>query len=294
MQIQSHLNSTTEQLTQSNITETPRLDAETLLMHALNINRAYLYAHFDDRIPESKLLILNNYLNQRLSGIPIAYILGEKEFWSLNFKVTPAVLIPRPETEHLVEAVLTLLDAQLYLKENNQTSYNILELGTGSGAIAISLAKERPHWKILACDNSESALAVAQDNAKRLLPNYLQSERLKFQYSHWFNQIPEQKFSAIISNPPYIDAQDPHLKALQHEPMSALISGENGLQDIREIIKKSHHYLEPNGILLLEHGNTQAKAVSEIFESFGFTNITTLQDLAACDRITYGMKNSLF
>lgn len=280
--LQTWLEKATEKLKNTHhnaISQTPRLDAETLLIHTLKISRAYLYGHFDDSISEEMLALLEKHVSQRLSGIPIAYILKEKEFWSLNFKISSAVLIPRPETEHLVETSLTLL-----LHKQN---VKILELGTGSGAIAISLIKERPHWEILASDNSEKALAIARENAIRLLPESAGTQ-LSFQYSDWFQKIPLQKFSAIISNPPYIEAEDPHLEALAHEPMSALISADKGLADIQKIISKSPDYLESHGYLLLEHGNTQANAVSDMLQKAGFKQITTLKDLAGHDRVTYG------
>lgn len=275
MNIQTWLNSAAERL--QNISTTFHLDAEMLLLYVLHINRTFLYTYPEKNIPEKSLQILNNLLEQRLSGIPVAYLLQEKEFWSMSFKVTPDVLIPRPETEHLVETLLNLLDTH--------KPQRILELGTGSGAIAIALAKERPHWEIIACDNSKPALAIAQENADRLLPNHA---LLSFQYSHWFEHIALQTFSAIISNPPYIAAEDPHLQKLTFEPSNALISESNGLRDIQKIITGSPAYLNPEGYLLLEHGNKQAAAVSAIFNSLGFKNITTIQDLGGHDRLTFG------
>lgn len=268
MNIQHWLLKTTKQLA--------RLDAEMLLMHTLQVNRTYLYTHGDTLISEESSKLLNNFVEKHLSGMPIAYILGEKEFWSMTFKVSPDVLIPRPETEHLVETLLDLLDIQ---------KHSILELGTGSGAVAIALAKERPNWKILACDNSEAALLIAKENATRLLP---ENSLLSFQYSHWFNNIPQQQFCAIISNPPYIANNDPHLNALKYEPSNALISGSEGLNDIQEIITQSIYYLKPSGYLLLEHGNAQASAIRSLLQRMNFTNIKTIQDLAGHDRITLG------
>lgn len=260
-------------------------DAEILLLYALNISRAFFYTHPETIIPPEKLLLLESFLTRRLSGEPIAYILGEQEFWSMTFKVTPDVLIPRPETEHLVEIILNHFD--------EKAPRTILELGTGSGAIAIALAKERPHWKIIAVDVSESALAIAQKNAAYLLPSTTQvSKSLTFYQSHWFQNLPihfQHTFSVIISNPPYIAENDRHLPALAHEPLTALVSGPDGLQDIREIITQSPLYLKPNGLLLLEHGFEQANAVSELFNQTQFTHVFTWKDLAGHDRITGGI-----
>ncbi len=258
-------------------TNTSKLDAEVLLTHALHINKAQIYAHPEREISSHALEILDTHLKQRLTGIPIAYILGEKEFWSLSFKVTSDVLIPRPETEHLVETVLELL---------SESEEKILELGTGSGAIAIALAKERPQWNILACDYSKAALAVAQENAMHLLPPHQKS--LSFCHSNWFKNIPQQTFSAIISNPPYIANHDPHLKNLQHEPIKALTSGCDGLDDIRKIITQSPSYLQSGGILLLEHGYNQADAIKQLFDEMHFIHVNTFKDLGHHDRITFG------
>lgn len=264
------------------ISSTPRLDAEILLLHTLKINKTKLYTDPHTLILDTQLTRLSDLLEQRLTGKPIAYILGEKEFWSMTFKVSPDVLIPRPETEHLIELTLSLLDTQ-----KPQT---ILELGTGSGIIAITLAKECPHWKIIACDNSLTALKIATQNAQQLLPP---QTNIFFFQSNWFSQIPPQKFSAIISNPPYIAENDTHLLDLQYEPINALISGENGLDDIRKIIVQSSSYLLPNGMLLLEHGFNQGESVREIFKKAHFTQIKTYPDLSGQDRITMGKINKV-
>lgn len=273
--IQTWLQKTTEQFTA--VSKTARIDAEALLLYALKMPRVFIYSHGDTVLSKALLDRLEQQCIQRLSGMPIAYILSEKEFWSMTFYVSPDVLIPRPETEHLVEIILAKLDGN--------TSHTILELGTGSGAIAIAIAKERPDWRIVATDNSQAALRIAQKNAIHLLPA---SDHLSFQYSHWFEQIPPKKFSAIISNPPYIATNDSHLEKLQHEPSCALLSGTDGLDDIQIIITQSIHYLEPNGWLFLEHGNTQAAMIIALFQSMHFTDIQTYQDLAQHDRVTCG------
>lgn len=263
------------------ITPTPRLDAEIILLHALKINRTKLYTHPETLISDTHLTLLSYLLEQRLASKPIAYILGEKEFWSMSFKVTPDVLIPRPETEHLIELALSLLDTH--------QSHTILELGTGSGIIAITLAKECPNWKILACDISASALEIAQENAQQLLPS---QTNLSFCLSNWFNNIPSQTFSAIISNPPYIAENDPHLSALEYEPINALTSGNDGLEDIKKIITQSPIYLASGGMLLLEHGYNQGKAIRELFKETNFEKILTHSDLSEQERVTIGKKAS--
>jgi release factor glutamine methyltransferase len=277
MNLKNWLTQAEQQL--SPISSTPRLDAEVLLFYALNINKTKLYTAPETLISDIHLSTLTNLLSQRIAGNPIAYILGEKEFWSMNFKVTPAVLIPRPETEHLIELSLSLLDTH--------QSHTILELGTGSGIIAITLAKERPNWQILACDISSSALDVAKENAKQLLSS---QNNLSFCQSNWFNDIPSQTFTTIISNPPYIAENDTHLTALQYEPINALTSGSDGLDDIRKIITKSPSYLSSEGMLLLEHGYNQANAIQEIFKEANFSQIKTYRDLGGQERVTVGKK----
>lgn len=304
MTLQDWLNHAAEQFTM--VSETPKLDAETLLTHTLEKNRAYLYAHGDELLSSQILSQLTFFYEKRISGMPLAYVIGEKEFWSLSFKVSSDVLIPRPETEHLVEIALEVLDgrkippgpplekggntredlvkARNVVTHVSKTETHVLELGTGSGAISIALAKERPDWHIFACDNSPNALKIAEENAHRLLT---ENHQLLFQYSHWFQQIPKKKFSAIIANPPYIKINDPHLQNLSFEPLNALVSGPDGLQDIREIIEQSPDFLSPHGYVFLEHGYTQAQDVRTLFQSAGFSGIETCTDLSGNDRITF-------
>jgi release factor glutamine methyltransferase len=212
----------------------------------------------------------------RLDGQPIAYLTGEREFWSLTLKVNPHTLIPRPETETLVEWALSL-----DLPEQAQT----LDLGTGSGAIALALASERPSWRVLGVDCSEQALLVARENVLAL--GFTQVELLR---SAWFESIGERRFDLIVSNPPYVQEGDPHLAQgdLRFEPISALVAAGNGFADLQTLATDSRQYLAEGGWLLLEHGYTQGAAVREILSERGFSRVQTRCDLAGQERITGG------
>lgn len=255
--------------------ESPALDAELLLSHVLACNRVMLHTWPEKNISEQALKQFEILCEQRAKGVPMAYLLGQQAFWRFELLVTPDVLIPRPETELAVEVTLELL------KENAHST--VLELGTGSGAIALALAYEQPQWNIIATDNSESALAVAQQNAKRLGLSNIQWKK-----SHWFSQLLAQKFHLIVSNPPYIMPDDPYLAALQYEPQTALVAAENGTADLEEIIKHAPQYLLPQGFLVLEHGYQQAEIVQSLLLEAGFKNIETQLDLARHPRITWG------
>lgn len=258
------------------ITEEARLDASLLLSHSLEQPRSWLIAHDDDELTEAQLDQFESLCRRRTNGEPMAYITGEKEFWSISLKVGPGVLVPRPETEGLVETALTKLPA---------TQCHILDLGTGSGAIACALATERPDATLLAIDASDTALEIAKGNAERLQLNNLQ-----FKTSHWFSELSDQRFDLIVSNPPYVEDSDPHLEALQHEPLTALTAGADGLDDLRVIVSQSPERLTTGGWLLVEHGAQQGQAVQQLFIAAGFSNISTRQDLAGLDRITLGQK----
>lgn len=226
---------------------------------------------------QQQLNKFNKYLAQRKEGIPIAYILGYKEFWSMSFKVTPDVLIPRPETELLVEQAIS---ACSHLKQPT-----ILELGTGSGAIAIALGKELPDAKITATDISDSALNIARENAHNN-----QIKNIEFTHSDWFSNV-RRRFDIIVSNPPYIDLGDPHLNhEIRFEPMLALVSGIDGLDDIRTILSNADSHLKEQGKLLLEHGYNQGKQLRKLMTKTGLVDCHTIKDYSSNDRISEGKK----
>ncbi len=258
------------------VSDSSQLDAEVLLSDCLQVNKSYLYTWPEKTLSATQLQQLQEWLTLRLQGCPIAYIVGHREFWSLDFKVTPATLIPRPETELIVEICLQQLsDAQQY----------ILELGTGSGAIAIALAHERPQWHILASDNSSDALAVAEYNARQLAVSNIQ-----FSQNDWFDNIAAQQFAAIISNPPYIAKDDPHLQQgdVKFEPLVALVAEKEGIAALDTIIKNAPQYLASQGLLVLEHGYQQASQVRQQMEQCGFEKVLSYRDLAGHERVTVG------
>lgn len=258
-----------------------RLDAEILLAQLLNASRSYLYAHGEQRLTAEQHASFQVLVDKRCTGVPIAYLTGIKEFWSFSLKVNQHTLIPRPSTEKLVEATLELLQ--------NQAQAKILDLGTGSGAIAIALAKERPDWQITACDKSEKALRLAKENAEKLT-----AHNIRFHCSDWFSRLPDSRYHAIVSNPPYIAEHDPHLQQgdVQFEPVEALVSGIDGLDDLRAIGQQSRHFLLPEGFLLLEHGYDQKMAITSILEKSGYKNIRCWQDDEGIDRVCAGQQQS--
>lgn len=259
----------------SPLTPDARADTETLLSHVLGKNRAYLYAHPEKTLSASHAAAFEQLVLARIKGMPVAYLLGYRDFWSLSLKVTPDTLIPRHETERLVELALELLP--------EQTPKRILDLGTGSGAIALALAIERPHWEIDAVDYSLDALAVAQDNAKT---HHIHNVR--FIHSNWFAALGNTRYHAILANPPYIHPNDPHLKQgdLRFEPQSALVSGQDGLADLQYIILHSKEYLLPEGLLLLEHGFEQKNQINAILNGLNYKNIHCWQDFLGQDRVS--------
>lgn len=258
-------------------TESPRLEAELLMCLALGCDRSYLYGH-----PEAMLstLQINQYrhlLDRRRAGEPLAYITGFKEFWSLPMCVTKEVLIPRPETELLVELALDCFPAQ--------QAVNVADLGTGCGAVACAIAHERPLWRITATDRSEPALKIACRNAKTLgLAN------IDLLAGHWLCPLVRRRFELIVSNPPYVGENDPHLAQsdLAREPCHALISRHEGLADIQQIVSDAPHCLSDKGILILEHGHDQGARVRQIFGNKGFREIRSHVDLAGIERVTLG------
>lgn len=254
-----------------------RLEAELLLGHLLQKNRAYLFAYPEQVLSPDQWAQYQQLITQRSQGMPIAYLTGSREFWSLNLKVNQHTLIPRHETERLVELALELIPDTLDTR--------ILDLGTGSGAIALAIGKERPDWKITACDYSEEALSVAKENARHLGIN-----NVSFYHSNWFNALPDIRYHAILSNPPYIAEQDPHLKEgdLRFEPSNALASGQEGLADLQYIINEAYNYLLPEGLLLLEHGYDQKIRVSAVLNKLGYNRVYCWQDLQGHDRVSGG------
>lgn len=257
---------------------TARLDAELLLAAALGKSRSFLHTWPERIVPSEAALTFAEYLQRRRGGEPVAYILGQQGFWKLDLEVAPHTLIPRPDTELLVEAALELLPA---------TPAKVLDLGTGSGAIALALASERPAWKVTAVDRVLEAVALAERNRQRLHLN-----NATVLSSHWFSALQGQRFELIISNPPYIAAADPHLSAgdVRFEPASALVSGADGLDDLRLIISQAPQHLNAAGWLLLEHGYDQAGAVRELLTRHGFEQVESRQDLAGHERISLGRR----
>ena len=256
-----------------------RLDAEILLLHSLNKPRTFIYTDSDYILSKQELVHLENLLSRRLQSEPVAYIIGYKEFWSLELKVTPDVLIPRPETELLVEQVLDKLP--------KDQSVNIADIGTGSGAIAISLAKERPNWTIHAVDLSIKALNIAKENAvKNKIKNIIFYHADLFS---GFNNL-DFKFDAIVSNPPYIDINDEYItdlnkEELKYEPKMALVADNQGMAVIEKLITESRNYLVNNGLLFFEHGYQQKSLIENFLLQFSLFNIRLLKDLNNHNRI---------
>ncbi|WP_462381995.1 peptide chain release factor N(5)-glutamine methyltransferase [Pseudomonas sp. Marseille-QA0892] len=255
---------------------TARLDAELLLAHVLGKPRTYLRT-WPDRSPDvEQVSQFHCLLKRRRAGEPVAYLLGHQGFWSLDLEVAPDTLIPRPETELLVEAALSL---------DVHEHASALDLGTGTGAIALALASERPTWSLVGVDRMPGAVALAERNRQRLaLPN------ARFLESHWFAALKGERFDVIVSNPPYIAVDDQHLTQgdVRFEPLSALVAGVDGLDDLRLIIERSPDYLVPGGWLLLEHGYDQAEAVTTLLAARGFKDISNRRDLAGHIRISLG------
>ncbi len=250
-------------------------DAEQLLAHVLRRPRSWLFAHGDESLDAQASADFAALLARREAGEPVAYLTGRRGFWRFDLQVTADTLIPRPETELLVELALALLPPD--------TPARVADLGTGSGAIALAIAHERPRATVIATDASDRALAVAARNAQALgLTN------LDFRHGDWMTPLGNERFALIASNPPYIADGDPHLAALRHEPRKALTSGADGLDDIRRIVARAPAHLLSGGWLLLEHGFDQGGAVRGLLQAAGFVDVATHQDLEARDRITLG------
>jgi release factor glutamine methyltransferase len=256
--------------------EDARRDVQVLLGFALGKSRAWLVAHSGDTVEEESAQRFRTLLGRRVRGEPVAYLVGEREFYGLAFRVTPEVLIPRPETELLVDAALERLPAD--------ADRNVVDLGTGSGCIAIAIAHARSRARVLAADRSVAALDVAQANAARI------GVAVEFALSDWFEGLAGRRFDQIVSNPPYVAEGDPHLARgdLRFEPLAALASGSDGLRDLRRIIAGAPRHLYPGGWLILEHGHDQGAACSNLLRDAGFTAIFTMADLAGLPRISGG------
>jgi len=273
--VQQILQSAKQQLDTSS--DSSSADAEILLCHVLECDRAYLYTWPEKKPGQNQLDRFQALLQRRLQGEPVAYLIGQRSFWDFKLSVSSATLIPRPETELLVEQAL------IHIPENSHG--RVLDLGTGTGAIALAIAHERPACQVIAVERSESARLMAEKN----ISQYSQGN-VQLQAGDWFSALEQQTFDVIVSNPPYIAEQDPHLQQgdVCHEPRTALSAGIDGLDDIRHIIAQAGSYLGPNGWLLIEHGYDQAEAVKHLFLKHGFTEVSHANDLSGHPRISSG------
>ncbi len=260
-----------------NCSDSARLDAEILFCDVMQFNRSRIYSHPEQIVPDDKSVLFQSLIAQRQQGRPIAHLTGKKEFWSLQLAINEDTLIPRPETELLVETALQLVP--------DDTTFNILDLGTGSGAIAIAIASERPNCKIVATDINTNALTIAKKNAE-----IHQLKNIQFYLSNWYQNIPSQEFDLIVSNPPYIKEDDEHLSQgdIRFEPELALVAGTDGMQAINIILENAKQYLASDAYLLIEHGYDQRSLVEEAFLKHDFKQLKTFQDLSGQDRITMG------
>ncbi|SFR74460.1 [protein release factor]-glutamine N5-methyltransferase [Marinobacter daqiaonensis] len=255
--------------------ESPRLDAEILLTEVTGWSRTRFRAFPEAVLEPAQVTRYRQLVERRGSGEPVAHILGHQDFWTLSLEVTPDTLIPRPDTECLVETALSLPMPE---------RARVIDLGTGTGAIALALLSERPGWQVQATDLILEAVALARRNAQRceLLLTVIRS--------NWFESLERQRFDLIVSNPPYIEENDHHLEEgdVRHEPDSALVSGPDGLDALRHLIQESQHWLTPGGWLLLEHGYNQGEAVRLLFRSEGYSNVETRKDYGGNERLTLG------
>ncbi|MFP4079469.1 MAG: peptide chain release factor N(5)-glutamine methyltransferase [Ectothiorhodospira sp.] len=254
----------------------PAPEARQLVAAALERDRAWLYAHGPDAAPAGGVERTRAWAARRADGEPLAYLLGTREFWSLPLAVGPGVLVPRPDTETLVEAALACLPEGQELR--------VADLGTGSGAIALALARERPRARITATDRSARALEMARENARRLGL----APRIRFLQGDWFGALGAMPFHVLVSNPPYVALGDPHLAGLRFEPTEALTAGPDGLADLRTLVNGAPSHLLPGGWFLVEHGADQGMAVRALFEAAGFSAVSTLRDLGGRDRVCQG------
>lgn len=279
--VESTLKQAVQQLQESG-SDSPSLDAAVLLCHALDKPRSFLLTWPDKILSSSQLDTFHVLLQRRLGGEPVAYIVGEREFWSLPLKVSPSTLIPRPDTERLVE---------IALEKAVDNQGDILDLGTGTGAIALAIASELPQRQVWGVDLKPEAQQLAQSNA-----DALNLRNTHFLAGSWFEPISAgTKFALIVSNPPYIEKEDPHLTQgdVRFEPLSALVAEEKGLADIKHIATLARHYLDQNGWLMFEHGFEQGEAVRELLTSLGYDQVSTYKDYGDNDRVTIGQYSSM-
>ncbi|MBZ0329026.1 peptide chain release factor N(5)-glutamine methyltransferase [Halomonas sp. ANAO-440] len=275
MDIDSLLGRATERLAQAG-SASPRLDAEVLLGHVLGVDRTWLYTWGDRAAPVYERARFEALVAVRAEGHPVAYLIGEREFWGLALSTSPHTLIPRPDTETLVEAALELAPS---------ARGRLLDMGTGTGAIALAFASERPGWQITGIDRIEEAVGLAVANAERLgIAN------ASFLVSDWFSALPADGFDLIVANPPYIADSDPHLMLgdVRFEPVSALVAGEDGLADLRRLIELAPRYLLPGGWLAMEHGHDQAERVRQLLQAAGYREVASRHDLSGQQRVTLG------
>ena len=254
--------------------ESAKLDAQVLLLHILQKPRSYLFTWPEHALSNEQQSQFNVFLQRRLKGEPVAHITGLREFWSLSLEVNATTLIPRPDTETLVECALNMAMPD---------KAKVLDLGTGTGAIALALGCEMPNWQIVAVDRVTEAVALANKNQQRLGINNVDVKQ-----SNWFSALQGERFNLIVTNPPYIEQDDIHLNQgdVRFEPLSALVADDAGMSDIKQIITQSRDYLLSSGYLLIEHGFEQAEAVRHLFKEMAFINIKTVKDFGNNDRVT--------
>ncbi|WP_024605247.1 MULTISPECIES: peptide chain release factor N(5)-glutamine methyltransferase [unclassified Pseudoalteromonas] len=257
--------------------ESAKLDAQVLLLHILQKPHSYLFTWPEHALSDEQQSQFNVFIQRRLKGEPVAHITGLREFWSLSLEVNATTLIPRPDTETLVEQALEIA---------LPATAKVLDLGTGTGAIALALGSEMPSWQITAVDRVSDAVALATRNQQRLAINNVHVKQ-----SNWFSELHGEKFNLIVTNPPYIESSDIHLNQgdVRFEPLSALVADDCGMSDIKQIITQSRDYLSSNGYLLIEHGFEQGEAVRHFFEKMAFVNIKTVKDLGNNDRVTLAL-----
>lgn len=269
----------------TSISDSPRLDIEIFLTHILQKNRTYLFTWPEQELTAEQEKTFSEFFARRLTGEPVAHIIGQREFWSLPLMVNNSTLIPRPDTELLVEATLGL-----FTEDETNQSRRLLDLGTGTGAIVLALAHEKKSWQCIGVDKELAAVELAAKNREQL--NVL---NVKILQSDWFSALAnEAPFDIIVSNPPYIDPDDSHLSEgdVRFEPLSALVAGNKGLADLEFIIAQAPNYLTPNGWLLVEHGHDQGAAVRDLFSASHFDDVNTFRDFGRNERVTVGRKIS--